>query len=475
MLGAIVAAVLLSAAASVFIAAYRLYLKAPAVTLVALLVSQLLTVGAHAYSTTITFPKLFLLGAGAAAVAEIRRSGWRPLLLPSKLVFITSALLVCATALSVLEAANVGDALRETFKAVEYALVIFVAARLSARAGMAVVSKAVPILVVVVCLVAVTDFWTGPKSFVVVHGVTIPRVSGILEGPNQLGGWIALLFPFLLIAVLDAPPAWAYGNAVALLAAVFTMTLTYSRAGLLSLAIELCCVLALVRVGSWARVAAVIVFALSASLSVSYAYTPDALAYFTSIAQGVGSGAVGTRSLLWSAAIELWKGHPLLGIGAGNFEDSLASVHLTNVKTHSNNVYLQAGVEGGLPLLLATLSLLFAPIISFMSAARRDPLLAAVVAASCGFALHGMLDDLWFFPKVATVWCLLVGMAAARRDALELGAGSNAVKRLRIPPIRLCTELPHFGAASRVAALAQLMIRAVVVRAHPASSLEVNQ
>ena len=56
-----------------------------------------------------------------------------------------------------------------------------------------------------------------------------------------------------------------------------------------------------------------------------------------------------------------------LGIGAGNFETSLATVAPAGIRTHANSWYLQSLVEGGVPLLAATLGEAWASIVPFVS------------------------------------------------------------------------------------------------------------
>ena len=78
-----------------------------------------------------------------------------------------------------------------------------------------------------------------------------------------------------------------------------------------------------------------------------------------------------TRAQLWAAAFELWKRSPWLGIGAGNFELHLQSVGLEGVRTHPNSAYMQALVEGGIPLLAAVLWTAFASVWVFARSGVR--------------------------------------------------------------------------------------------------------
>lgn len=429
--------------AAVFVAAFGLYRFEPSLALVALFVTEPFAFAQRVHATTITLPKVVLVAISVGVALDIvcGRFHFRPS--SSRWIFAACAALVVATGMSIAQAANIGDATRETFKSTEYALLIFVAWYLANRAGAKKLAMTLPLLVLAVCTTALFDFWIGPKSVVVVDGVTIPRVAGVLEGPNQLGGWIALLFPFLLVYAATAERIRHRRIAtLAVFLGVFTAVLTYSRAGLFSIAAEWICVLAFVPSRSHARVASIILAAAVGALFITSQYTPGALAYLTSTSQGSNTGNVATRPVLWAAAVELWQRHPLLGLGAGNFEDSLPLVRIRDVKTHSNNVYLQAVVEGGLPLLCATLALIFAPLFLLRPFVRRNAALAATFAAVCGFAIHGLVDDLWFFPKVTTMWCLFIGIAAASIDALRpkrltisLEPTTFVSTRLRVPHV----------------------------------------
>jgi O-antigen ligase len=115
----------------------------------------------------------------------------------------------------------------------------------------------------------------------------------------------------------------------------------------------------------------------------------------------------------------MWRDHPLLGVGAGNFELDLPQYGVYGVRTHANSWYLQSLAEGGIVLFLATLAMVGASIGGFLEkplVARlraQSPWVIAALAASVALGLHQTVDDFVFYPKVGGAWFLLLGIAAA--------------------------------------------------------------
>ncbi len=152
-----------------------------------------------------------------------------------------------------------------------------------------------------------------------------------------------------------------------------------------------------------------------------------------------GSG----RSDLWRVAWRDIEAHPLLGSGAGTYEERWYRYRRLDVDVRdAHAVYLEQWAELG-PIGLGLLAV--ALITPFVAAARarRNPLAFGALAAYTAFVVHAAVDWDWEIPAVILIGILLgTGLlAAARRDA---------------PPVAVNGRLRAGGlaAAAAIAALA---------------------
>lgn len=399
------------------VAAAALTARRPAYGLAALIVSTPVAFAHEMFGTTITLPKAVLAGVligltTYGGVVKSLRTRPAPLLLGAL------ALYFAATALTILDAAHRGAAIREALKVVQYA-VVFVAAFLCHRLDDddAPVVAAVAIAAIGVSLTALAQEAIGAPSGLYIGEAIVPRIAGLLEGPNQLSGYCEIA-----VATLGA---WALVRRSALIAtalalAVFADVLTFSRAGLAALALVAALLLLAGGAGAWralrpgfAGLAAGVAGAIWWAI---YAHNPGVLR--ASLEPSLYAGGVGNRSELWRAAWRMWLAHPILGVGAGNFEAMLPLYGVLGVRTHANSWYLQSLAEGGIVLFGATVALVGAALAGFVARGTltrwgSSPWIVAAFAASAALAVHQTVDYLVFYPKVGDAWWLLLGIGAA--------------------------------------------------------------
>jgi O-antigen ligase len=197
--------------------------------------------------------------------------------------------------------------------------------------------------------------------------------------------------------------------------------LTLSRSGIVAAIVAAAIVLFVTRpsrrVGFSFAFGAAIVAAILITLGLSIGIE----ARFFSLAEVPQPDHLGTRSILWQAALNLWHASPVVGIGAGNFEFDTGMVGHPEVRTHANSLYLQALSETGLIGLGATLFMIWAVIVTFARSYSRRPIVIGVFAANVALALHQVFDYMWFYPKVGVFWAILLAIGvvevlAARDD-----------------------------------------------------------
>ncbi len=142
----------------------------------------------------------------------------------------------------------------------------------------------------------------------------------------------------------------------------------------------------------------------------------------------------GVRLQLWQAASDMFRAHPLAGVGPEGFSQALqplAAQHAITpaaaALTHAHNDVLNAMATLGVPGLVAILALYFVPMWFFVRHLRVDDLQTQVaatlgVAVSAGFLVFGMTETMLIntltnaFYSLALAVCF--ALVAQRRQAL---------------------------------------------------------
>jgi putative inorganic carbon (HCO3(-)) transporter len=276
--------------------------------------------------------------------------------------------------------------------------------------------------------------------------ISVARCGGTF-GPNVTAQFLQIVLPFGAVWFLTArkgAPGKRTKYLILVLLTTFALAATFSRGGWLGAGAAMT-VLILIAFAKRKKLGAPAWSAATLVLLAALLLLP-ATAVFA-WRNGTGD-SLGTAPRLeeWSAAVEIIKDHPLLGVGKGN------SVGITRLRQPwasrypVHNVYLLYWAETGLVGLLSFVALLFA---SFWLAARalrnntgsNAAFGAAALAAFAGLAVRMLVAMSFTHPLVNLTFIALTGAAAGA--AANAARAQNARARRQRPAGRLAlTEAP---------------------------------
>lgn len=267
-----------------------------------------------------------------------------------------------------------------------------------------------------------------------------PRIHAFSLEPLYLGNYLllpfSLLFSLLLVGVRTRlSHIWFWGLFVLL---GIVLVLTVSRGAYLAAAVSVLVIMVslpretlkprhlLIGLG-------IIVAVLGASFIFLMRSNSAALGNFQNhvlLGDFANSGSGAGRLSTFTQAIEIWKVHPWLGVGPGNFGP--ASFNFPNpiinpASAIVNNEYLELLAETGLIGLFAVLLVFGSVILRSIVALRqaKEPLLRAVlIGGTAGFI--GMLVQYNFFSTlyIIHIWSTVGFLLAAQTIALRSGSKS---------------------------------------------------
>ena len=252
-------------------------------------------------------------------------------------------------------------------------------------------------------------------GFLTDTGALVSRVSAGFGHPNQLGGFLVLLVPYVIAAAMLLPRARPLVVA-GLLLCVFGIYLSFSRGSLLGLAVVPFFFLPKRRVLPLAPLLGLLVLA----------FAPDLLRERIGTLTEHGA-ELSSRADIWTTAWQVWLANPLLGVGPGGFADAYASAPVAGKQflpatifeapPHAHNVVLQMLAELGLAGLLSFAAVVGLAAWAAMRLRRHDVrelrvVGTATLASLCAFAIHNMFDVTLLETNGIFFWSLL-GLASA--------------------------------------------------------------
>jgi teichuronic acid biosynthesis protein TuaE len=243
-------------------------------------------------------------------------------------------------------------------------------------------------------------------SAVSTRGSVAHAATGFFFNPNDFATFIAMAWPFLLLALVFGRPRTRLLACAGLVAGLACLITTGSRSSLLALGLTTLAAAGWLVMERWVRhrglivaVCVVVLVALGAFIFNSSQNVIARQFQVQSLAQtaGTGQGSGGIRVGLTKAGLDVGRRYYFLGVGPGNAEPLISALPSPPAQfSNLHDWWLEVLVDGGLPALLLYVLLFVGMLVTCARVARAnhepggDPYLA-IVAAGAGLSLVGFI------------------------------------------------------------------------------------
>jgi len=142
--------------------------------------------------------------------------------------------------------------------------------------------------------------------------------------------------------------------------------------------------------------------------------------------------SLGTRLAMWDIAVDVWKRHPVLGTGPGDFDDEVRALQKNNqyvgmgVHNSVHNIYIQALVGAGLVGLISLLAILFMSIKVFLTKYSVDKSagLAGIVTV-VSFMVFGVSESWILRLSIVSVFLVYITVIASHLYLVDKNKGTD--------------------------------------------------
>ena len=256
-------------------------------------------------------------------------------------------------------------------------------------------------------------------------GRVFQRLSSAVN-PNVIAGALAMLAPLAAaLAVFPLPRRWLALHVLGLLGAlamIGAIALTASRGAWIGMAAAALVLIALRWRWGWLAAPLAALAGVLAAWRIGFSRAADLLLASQAL------GGAEQRLEIWSRALYMLQDFPFTGIGMGTFRqvaNLLYPFFLAGPDaeiSHAHNIFLQVGVDLGLPGLVAWLALLIlvsgCAWLVYRRGRRRGDLIltglgAGLLACQAALVIHGLTDAATWGTRPAVVVWAVWGLAAA--------------------------------------------------------------
>lgn len=264
-----------------------------------------------------------------------------------------------------------------------------------------------------------------------VNADTPGRVYSVFENPNAFAKVLVMFIPMALTMFIYSDKKWiSFMSLGVFLLSVMMLLLTYSRGGWIGFAAGIVIYLLLLK-------PSVIPFAILA-VGIAIPILPDSILNRVLSIFNTKDTSSASRIPLFQATYELIKDNPVTGIGLGNdtlkeavYDGNYYSNQMNFI--HAHNIYLQIWAETGIFGLLSFLGSMFSALGRGVKAVRGEGspkilkgIIAAGVSGLAGVLVFGVVDYIWAYPRVMTIFWVLfaitvTGIKLSRDGAKQRG------------------------------------------------------
>jgi O-antigen ligase len=301
-------------------------------------------------------------------------------------------LFIIIASLSLIHAVHPMKGVKDIVQLVEYFVVTFMLfASVPDRARIRTLVNVFLAIASVVILVGVVQYW--------IPGISDFKVRSTFGNRNVLGGYLALVVPFMLGIALYEPAFWRRAWLLTIVALALLVTLSGGALIAMALTLALLCAMR----GKPAFIAFATVFAVIVLLILPRLPRHNDVILDESVRLFNDRNEVSLRYTEWQAATVMISEQPWLGVGIGNYQDNIGGYfgvlpRPTGVVEHdSENLYLVMASSTGWLGLAAFLGMIF----TFgITAARRfftltDPYDRGLALGLLGAILSFTICGIW--------------------------------------------------------------------------------
>lgn len=256
---------------------------------------------------------------------------------------------------------------------------------------------------------------TFPSLLVNIGGTTWLRLTAVFPDPHGAAFFFGMTACLAYGAFLETRVRFFFWAALLL---VLADCLTFSRGGYVGLAAAIMVGLFFQRAsGRLMKVALVVIGLLPVTIWAALPVIERFISIFTA-----ADASSQDRFALWGVAFETWLRHPILGVGLGQYADTVLPMVGAGLPYYAHNLYLDIGVETGLIGLASFLALIGAALVAAWRGARAGSGLSlGALAALSAYLAHSLFETALFSLHVMVLLTFVLALGFWR----PLGVGES--------------------------------------------------